>query len=162
VNSNKVEDPWDGPEILVPFNAKLLEEIRQVIPDIPVREAIPILTKIAFAPYAAAKVERGLGLTAKQRREMWSLMIVVVRGSMKYWRRLKSNRAKLKHGLFILQLITRDLETDKDVRSGRFLTPREYRRNLYAYQLEIEKAFKSPFQRQLKEKIMGLEAGRGR
>jgi hypothetical protein len=51
--SPKQENPWDGPEMLVSFNVKLLEEIKQATPDMPVRKTIPFLTKSAFAMHAS-------------------------------------------------------------------------------------------------------------
>ena len=55
-------------------------------------------------------------------------------------------------------LIKDDLELDKDVRSGNYLTPRQYRKNMYTHLAELEKAFRPQLQRQLKQKITGLEA----
>lgn len=153
------DEPWNGPEILVPFNEKLLQEIKQQFPDLPHRQAIPMLAQTGLAAHYHAK-RKAKGMTEAQRAELYELAIRLDKALMKVWRGLKSPAVKLKYGIQLMKQINDSIETDKYVRSGQTESPRQHRRALYTSMAELQK-FVEPFERrQLKGRMNQLAKDR--
>ena len=98
-----------------------------------------------------------LGLSRRQRRQLWEMDLQVIRGVMEVWCKFKSSSAKVKHGLEIAYMIKQTLDAHKDVVQGKFLSPPEFRQKIWASLSELETYLEPYRQKQLKQKIAEIE-----
>ena len=101
---------------------------------------------------------KSLGLSRRQRRQLWEMDLQVIRGVMNVWCKFKSSSAKVKNGLEIAYMIKQTLDAHKDVVQGKFLSPPKFRQKIWASLSELETYLEPYRQKQLKQKIAEIES----